>query len=248
MGGGSPSLGDGGWGYFSMASVNGLRVLLFKSSLHVNQDGESLPLAPLVRQMLDETHARVILSIGTSGGVEPSDQLGDVMIATSAKFHLSDEFASLPENGLTYSSKWVPPKTQIAAAEKQFLDTPEFGLVAPCAGYSGKEPVNPKPSRRPRVRFAPLPILTTDRFEFGTTRNGLEKLGCCVEMDDAVIAKEAAAMARDFAFVRNISDPVINGDMHRALQGAWATATYYRRGLDTSINGALATWALIAGM
>ena len=49
------------------------------------------------------------------------------------------------------------------------------------------------------------------------------------------------------SYVRNVSDPVINGDLPHALQVAWAVVTYQLQGLATSYNGAIATWALIAG-
>ena len=67
-------------------------------------------------------------------------------------------------------------------------------------------------------------------------------------MDDAVIAKviEENKSRTKYGFVRNISDPVINGALPRGLQTAWAVVTYQTKGLFTSYNGALATWAMIA--
>ncbi|HEU5315199.1 MAG TPA: hypothetical protein VFX49_03760, partial [Chloroflexota bacterium] len=85
------------------------------------------------------------------------------------------------------------------------------------------------------------------RFEFGTTANGLGGVGSCVEMDDAVVAMEATAKQVNFGFVRNVSDSLIDAKLPRVLHAPWATITYKRCGLRTSYNGALATWAVIAG-
>ena len=57
----------------------------------------------------------------------------------------------------------------------------------------------------------------------------------------------------DWVVVRNISDPQINGDLPtepRALnmQTHWAVWYYEAYGYWTSVTGALATWAIIAGV
>ncbi len=49
-----------------------------------------------------------------------------------------------------------------------------------------------------------------------------------------------------YGFVRNVSDPVINGLLPDPLQDSWAGYIYQEQGLYTSYNGALATWALLA--
>ena len=56
-----------------------------------------------------------------------------------------------------------------------------------------------------------------------------------------------------WAAVRNMSDPVINGDLPAKdfplnEQTTWAVGYYTAYGKYTSTCGALATWRLIAGM
>jgi len=74
-------------------------------------------------------------------------------------------------------------------------------------------------------------------------------LGSAVEMDDAVIAMVCDEMHSKpkYAFVRNVSDPVLNGDLDEKVQIMWAVWYYTQFGLETSFNGALATWSIIAG-
>ena len=59
------------------------------------------------------------------------------------------------------------------------------------------------------------PILTTDYFEYGTTANQLDGEGAAVEMGDAVLGLACQELAHPphWAIVRNMSDPVINGDL-----------------------------------
>lgn len=109
------------------------------------------------------------------------------------------------------------------------------------------------------------PMLTTDFFEFGTSSNGLEHEGCGVEMGDAVLGMvvdemkaEGAGHAPAWLVIRNASDPQINGDlpdrsntevpaqMRRALnmQAHWAVWYYESYGYWTSVNSAIAVWAM----
>jgi hypothetical protein len=110
------------------------------------------------------------------------------------------------------------------------------------------------------------PILTTDFFEFGTSTNGLEQEGCGVEMGDAALGmavnemKAAGLAAPDWLVIRNASDPQINGalpdskdpnapgPMKRKLnmQAHWAVWYYETYGYWTSVNSAIAAWAMVA--
>jgi hypothetical protein len=102
------------------------------------------------------------------------------------------------------------------------------------------------------------PILTTDYFEYGTTKNRLDRVGAAVEMGDAALGlavSELPATQRPrWAVIRNMSDPVINGELpghgpfHLNEQTTWAVAFYTAYGKYTSVMGALATWAVIAGL
>jgi hypothetical protein len=99
------------------------------------------------------------------------------------------------------------------------------------------------------------PILTTDYFEYGTTTNRLDKEGAAVEMGDAVLGLACAELINPprWAVVRNMSDPVINGDLpakqfHLNEQTTWAVGYYTAYGRWTSTTGAIATWAVIAGL
>ena len=92
-------------------------------------------------------------------------------------------------------------------------------------------------------------------LEYGTTANRLDREGAAVEMGDAVLGLACSELAEPphWAVVRNMSDPVINGDLparefHLNPQTTWAVGYYTAYGKWTSIIGALATWGIIAGL
>jgi hypothetical protein len=103
------------------------------------------------------------------------------------------------------------------------------------------------------------PILTTDFFEFGTSTNKLENEGAACEMGDAVLGlivderRKAHKPAPNWVAVRNCSDPQINGHLVASpskisQQALWAVYYYKGYGYWTSVNGAIACWAIVAGL
>jgi nucleoside phosphorylase len=258
---------------YYMTRIGSKRVLCVKSELHPNQDGvktgagtATLPLADLLKQVYAEVRPRLVITVGTAGGTLPTAELGDVMITRAAKFRCAREFRNEPFNGRTYvSTARVPTKhlakatelLQIHAAE---LQEPDFG--PPTKFYDVPGPLVPGHTNTPGILiegrdFARgLPMLTTDFFEFGTSANGLEAEGCGVEMGDAVfglVAEELGAAAPKWLVIRNASDPQINGDLPAGppsalnMQAHWAVWYYEAFGYWTSVNSAIATWAVIAG-
>src|SRR6185295_8774174 len=105
--------------------------------------------------------------------------------------------------------------------------------VTPTARYhlQGPPPVN-DPDIKLDGRDMPAfhPMLTTDFFEFGTSKNNLQLQGAAVEMGDAVLGLVSSEMPNPpkWAVIRNLSDPQINGDLPDGpgrelnVQAAWA--------------------------
>ena len=262
-------------------TVGSSSVLCMKSELHMNQDGveakdshgdglgtATLPVKDFFSQVLAETGASHIFTIGTAGSVFDAFDLGDVVVTRAARFHCQQEFADEPFNNTTYTSDWQVPTDRVDEAEALMqhvapqLAQPPVGPPSPAYGDAG-ELAQPAPVHA-RVRLdgtAPLPefwpILTTDFFEYGTTTNRLDRFGAGVEMGDAAlglaVAELPAAKRPKWLVIRNMSDPVINGALpakkfHLNEQTTWAVAFYAAYGYYTSINGAIATWAVIAAL
>ena len=252
-------------------SIGEKTVLCMKSELHLNQDSiktgdgtATLPVADLFRQIIAEVKPKLIITTGTAGGTLEEASLGDVVITRSAKFRLADEFRNEAFNGRQFTSGGQIPAGQLGAATG-LLDVATARLKEPDFGPpTTRYPFGPLLAgyvNKPRllcdgVDFPEnLPILTTDYFEFGTSTNGLGAEGCGVEMGDAVLGMvvgELGEAGPRWLVVRNASDPPINGALPTSpsvpdMQAHWAVFYYEHYGYWTSVNSALASWALVAG-
>lgn len=244
--GGVPSLYYQAWGSFKLVTVGKSTVLLIKSDMHLAQDGTDLPLRQFVEQICDEAKPELLLSIGTAGGVRTEDALGCALVTNQAYFYLLEDFKNASFNNTTVKSSWVPKTDFIADAQKLVLQVPGYEVMPPSPQYPSGATIEPdQPASQIKI-VTDQPIITTDSFMYGTTTNDLHEHGCIVEMDDAVVGMAAAQSKTPFGFIRNVSDPVINGHMPYDLQNSWAEYIYQERGLYTSFNGALAAWAVIA--
>jgi hypothetical protein len=261
-------------GSFQTVTVGGLNVLLMKSELHLNQDsikiGEgtaTLPVKDLFTQIIAEAQPDYFFTVGTSGSVYEEFQLGDVVVTRAAKFRLEQEFRNEPFNGVTYTSDWQIPLTHFTEAQTLMgvfagdVAVPDF--APPTTDYPFPGGPISCPPNVPDIKIEQggrdmpefHPILTTDYFEYGTTVNHLDTEGAAVEMGDAALGLAVSENDNPpkWAVVRNMSDPVINGALpakqfHLNEQTTWAVGYYTAYGEWTSALGALATWAIIAGI
>lgn len=269
---GAPARGRKRLASFLPVTIGGLSVLVMKSELHMNQDGirekgkeTTLPVKRFFKQVIDEVEPSHFLSIGTAGAVFEEFGLGDAVVTRAAKFKCAEEFKEAPFNGKSFKSDWKIPTTYLDHAGEQMQQVaPELAeppIGPPTKGYKWDGPPLAPPSRTPKIRLDGKdmpefwPILTTDYFEYGTSANRLDKLGAAVEMGDAVLglACEELDSPPKWGIVRNMSDPVINGDLPAKEfrlneQTTWAVGYYSAYGLYTSICGALATWGIVAGL
>jgi nucleoside phosphorylase len=275
---GAPARHAGRLASYFPITIGTQRVLCIKSELHLNQDGISekgpdgktsgratLPVKDLFEQIIREAKPKLVLTIGTAGSVFDEFGLGDVVVTRAAKFRCTQEFRAEPFNRKRYTSKWKIPTVHFPEAEvlmKTFAgELAEPPVGPPTPEYGPGKLVSPKIDA-PQIKLdgrdmkAFLPILTTDYFEYGTTTNRLDRFGAAVEMGDAVLGLVCSEMAKPpkWAIVRNMSDPVINGKLpakkqfHLNEQTMWAVGFYTAYGKYTSIMGAIATWAIIAGL
>lgn len=262
-------------GSYYLTKIGAARVLCFKSELHLNQDGvmqpsgfATLPVKDLFKQLIGEVKPKLVITVGTAGATYPDHHLGDVMVTRAATFHCRSEFARAPFNNRTYRSDFALATGAFGHARELLrhqdahLIEPDFG--PPTSHYPGASHLVPGFKNRPSIRIdggggpgdlpAFQPILTTDTFEFGTTDNKLEELGCGVEMGDAVLglAVEELGSKQRWLVVRNASDPAINAALPHGkrpfdMQAHWAVWYYEAYGFWTSVNSAVATWAVVVG-
>jgi len=243
--GGAPSLTNQAWGSFRMVHLAGQRVLLLKSDMHLTQDGRSLPLRQFVAHICQEAQPAYVLSVGTAGGVRSEDALGCALITNAAYFYLLEDFKNAEFNRTTVTSSWQPATGLLPTAQRLLIQVPGYTVLPLSPHYPPGASITPNAPASSIKVVTPQPIITTDSFMFGTTTNGLEQFGCIIEMDDAVVGMACDQHNTPFGFIRNVSDPVINGLLPPAIQTSWAGYIYQQLGLYTSFNGALAAWAVM---
>jgi len=254
-----PAIANDRLGSYFMTEIAGKSVVVFKSELHLNQDGPAamkegrkLPLVRLTKQIIAEVSPKYFISTGTAGGTQLDHALGDVVVAVKGIFDCNDpkDFRTAPFNCKQFGNDWWIDEKLFPRAQELMVSVTEPPIGVPHLGYADT-PLVSAALTKPGIRvFKTLPIVTTDYFEFGTTTNGLDKKGCAVEMDDAMLAMAIAdlpeAQQPKYAFVRNVSDPVLNGRLDPWLQAMWAVYYYEHFGIVTSYNSALTCWAILA--
>jgi nucleoside phosphorylase len=263
------------WGFYQLVQIKGaggktFRVLLFKSDAHLAHPPFISALEAMVTIIVKEAEPSRIYSIGTAGGANNTQRLGDVAISNSAKLQLTMKANdTVAYNGETFTCKtWFPATGLLAAtASKLFLSLGAIASLAELgdmltqlhAKYKQSAPFTLddllnsalNPSNLAKAAALPLegvPVLTTDSYYIAPGNTAYAAL----EMDDAVIAYAAGKQKVEFAFVRNISDPMVpaataaGAKIPTEVREDWSGAIYSHFGLYSSFNGALATWATIA--
>jgi nucleoside phosphorylase len=239
---GAPSVEDSHrLGSYFPTTIDGKRVLCFKSELHMSQDGPKLPIAKLWAQLIAEVKPKLVITTGTAGGIGPAVELGDVVVAPSVRFDCTTKFKNAPFHNSIYTCSKL--KTASFAAAQQLFKANVAHL--PTAARP------PKIFTQPVAGVPDTEIVTTDFFAFDDTSDtfGIQGLGLAVEMGDAVLGmviQQMGAKAPKWAAVRNASDPQINSSGLTKKEAATKAAQIYERfGYWTTIASAITCWALV---
>jgi nucleoside phosphorylase len=258
-----PSLKSKRLGSYFLTQINGLRVLVYKTELHMHEDAKklpdgsySLPIVDMFKQMIGDSTPRIFLTTGTSGGVYCSMSLGDVAVSRAAMFFCKKDFDNAPFNHKTFTSQWSVPDTYKTEAVK--LMQGYAGNLASQTSHPPATNCGCSPTTHPTQIYydgqgqiaAFHPILTTDFFEYGTSTNRLDLQGMAVEMDDATLGLACSQLESppQWACIRNLSDPTINGALSESVQGNCAEYFYTKFGYWTTVMSAITTWSVIAGL
>jgi nucleoside phosphorylase len=226
----------------------------------------------MVGRVIDDVQPDRMYSIGTAGGTSLDENLGDAAITNSAHISLENENnTGVNYNNQTFTSDWYPTLDLVPAVEKNLLfrlsnvinQNELENMVGqlykknPGAKDFGLDdllnaPLQPSNLQSPRgLTKQGVPLLTTDYYYIAKGDDSQQY--CVLEMDDAVIAKMAGDKNVKYCFVRNISDPLVpytakNGsEIPFDVRKDWSGVIYTNFGIYSSFNGALLTWATIAG-
>lgn len=240
---GAPSLASNRLGIWFMTSIGGKTVLCFKSDLHLARDGANLPVKNLWKQLIGEVKPKTVITTGTAGAIGKNILLGDVVVSKKVRFKCEKTFKNSLFNNQEYKSAG-------SVRTKNFKFTNDNLL-----------PINaqrlPAAARPPRIVYKTstsvkeIDVVTTDFFAYDNSIDtyGLQSLGSAVEMGDAVlglVCDEMGVSAPEWYAVRNASDPQIDGNLSPKDQIQLAARIYEKYGYWTTVESALACWALIA--
>lgn len=222
-------------GSFHMTRIGNMDVCCFKSELHPATDDATVPTALLAAQIANETGARLIITTGTAGGAGDDILLGDVNVATAVHADFTRKLSKLS----WAHEKWPLRGLSVSQTHLLSILNPLFA-----ANYHLPGAAHP-----PSIWQGD--VVSTDFFAYDTEDDhfGLRKydpLIRAVEMDDAAVAYGIGQDKTMFCSVRNASDPVMP-DASKA-SAKQAAQIYRQYGYWTTVNSAIATWALIAGM
>lgn len=269
------------WGWFQLVEIRDQsnrpwRVLLFKSNSHLAHPPWVDGLSAMMKCILTDTKADRVYSIGTAGGARLDQCLGDSVITNASTLELLRPDNTKDDgNGNSYRCPTWYPSTSILDSVRDnlllklnlvvtlpvlkslFLDLrakhPDDPAVASLQlDDLLNEVLAPAQLNQPKIQsLKDVPLLTTD-FYYIANGNSADAFSF-LEMDDAIIAREANAMDVRFACIRNISDPIVpdktksGAPISDSVRGDWSGLIYKHFGLYTSFNGAITTWATIAG-
>jgi nucleoside phosphorylase len=184
-----------------------------------------------------------------------NEYLNGVTVKCDTWFPSNDLFEKV-ESNLLYKLDQVVTLDELKAVLHQTIYDPKTGNPS----WEGtctiedliNDAIDPSNLGNPKgINKKDVPILTTDYYYIATPDDG-DKYAA-LEMDDTVVGLAAKEKNTDFAFVRNISDPVVpftkkNGEAFAdGLRNAFSGQIYSHFGFYSSMNGALLTWAAIAG-
>lgn len=253
-----------------------LRVLLWKSSAHLAHPPFCKGLIDMVDLIIDEAQPQRLYTIGTAGGSTLSDRLGDTVITNAGHIKIKKpDNKPCDLNDVNVACKtWYPSFDLIPDVEAKLLfkmssivNQKELENML-CKAINDPEKGNPAWSKYTVADLTNsaidsknlgdpkgydkkgTPLLTTDYYYIS---EGQEPAYCALEMDDGVVGYAAGKKGTDYVFVRNISDPLVPSEtasgekIPTGLREGWSGEIYQNFGLYTSMNGALLTWATIAG-
>jgi nucleoside phosphorylase len=243
-----PSLHSDRAAIWAVTQIGNLKVVLVKSDLHPSTDGPKLPMVNLWQQMIAQVQPKLVITTGTAGGVGADTLLGDVIATSTVRWDANTKFKTATWAHTKYSSD--PGRQLLADSRSQeFLREAQLTLIP---ANSAKLPKAP---RLPVILTdvdTDVETVTTDFFAFDTSTDayGLRKFDAgarAVEMDDGALGLALTSTSTPPAWlsVRNASDPQMTGGTLKT-EDKEAAAIYRKYGYWTTVNSAIACWALIA--
>lgn len=251
---------DSQWGFYTVVRVpaddgKAYGVLLFKVDPFVHAALGPEGIAKLYSQILQECQPSVMISVGNAFACRASDAPGDVVITNTAR---------VEEAHHDFTSQVPAPDEDLLSAVAEHLMLPYSSFctwddldyvleevnLRHEVSHKAEDFVTPatEPEREAgpavQIRWG-VPIRTADTpEELEGLQESLEH--AAIDFDGVLLAAACDHHDTDFVVVRAISSPLPAGPARAA--DLWASMLGETLAFHTSYNGALAAWAVIAGL
>jgi nucleoside phosphorylase len=241
----APSLQANRLGLWYMSQIGTKQVICFKSDLHMARDGKDMPVKDLWIQLIKEVQPKLVITTGTAGGIGKGIQLGDVVVTKTFRFDCNRTFKNSPFHDTVFTCDKKINLSQVKAVNSKLMGFTTDKL--------------PQAKRKAQIitkalaGIKPIDIVTTDFFAFDDDTNDykLAGLGAAVEMGDATLGlacQEIGTSAPAWIGIRNASDPQIDKGSTLKEKADIAGRIYEKYGYWTTINSAIACWAVVTSL
>ena len=249
------ALQEGITGYYYLVTVNGKKVLLFKSEFHPADDGTGLPVINLVQQITNEVSPSLVISTGTAGASGSYLNAGDTVVTCSSCFYLLKP-KSYPAFPAITNEEAFTNDVDFTLDYIDKCNTDATGLILPVLKHIAAENSYPPFTHTPAIFFKNVPgaikydAVSSNGFTMDDSAHtmGLQLLGTFNEMNDAFVAYALSKLPGNLPWlsIRNMSEPQAP-DLSSATKAKFH-GMYLKYGLYTTYNSALACWAVICGL
>jgi nucleoside phosphorylase len=230
-------------GLWAVSEINGKRVVLFKSDLHLSTDAQTLPVRQLWVQLIQAVKPKLVITTGTAGGIGEQTQLGDVCVTNGAKFNCQKAFRQ-------------EPFAQQAFKGRPWKAGPRLKACGNLLAVNASK-LQPVATRDPKVStvVGKPGVETIDFFGFADATDSYGVAGNdpdarTEEMDDATLPLALGDIKSTVPWlsIRNASDPQVAHMSTLKAEKAWAEKIYEEYGYWTTVGSAIACWAVIADL
>ena len=193
--------------------------------------------------MIEEVNPSLVITTGTAGAIGSTILLGDVIVSNHVQFDCAKTFKQAAFHKSEYLCGRPVPLGKISYANDHLMEVTRLRL--PESKRSAEIMI------KPVAKNTRIDVVTTDFFAFDNTTNTfhLQELGSVVEMGDAVLGLACSGLgdkAPAWLAIRNASDPQIDGSLPYKQQVEQAGRIYEKYGYWTTVNSAIACWAVIS--
>lgn len=224
---------------YAVETIDGRRVALVHSQLHLATDSTKLPLRRLIAQIIRDTGCKNWIDTGTSGGIGSRVVVGDTVAAGNLIFDCTGDFKNESFAHQSFPTTMTLPEEWSAA----------IAMMSVNAGL-----LRPQTTRELKVWNAD--VITCDSFLFDMVGDpfGLEKYdggrALAEEMDASVlglVAQDLGDAMPQYASLRSVSDPRMPGGTIQAAKKA-ASKIYDDFGYAAQVPTSVAVGFLISSL